>query len=70
MDYIEESRPERIDAWVEPAVYKRVRDVIDDVGSELLKPIYERLDAVVPYDTIRLVARHRQALRPAEGAGP
>ena len=68
--YIEESKPERIDVWVEPAVYKQVRDLIDEVGSDLLKPIYERLDAAVPYDTIRLVARHRQALRPAEGAGP
>jgi ATP-dependent DNA helicase RecQ len=42
--------------WVDAEKLERVRQAIDAVGSERLKPIFERLGGEVPYDEIRIVA--------------
>ncbi len=33
-------------------------EVADEAGTRRLRPIFERLDEAVPYDTIRLAASH------------
>ncbi|MFQ5415191.1 MAG: DNA helicase RecQ [Phycisphaerae bacterium] len=62
--YIETKRPERIDEWVTPEAYAAVKDAIDEVGMAYLRPIFEKLDGAVPYDTIRLVVAHVSATPP------
>jgi superfamily II DNA helicase RecQ len=42
--------------WVDQKTIARVCQAIDQVGAERLKPIFERLDAQVPYEDIRIVA--------------
>jgi ATP-dependent DNA helicase RecQ len=42
--------------WVDAEKLERVRQAIDAVGSERLKPIFEHLGGEVPYDEIRIVA--------------
>ncbi len=58
IEYIQAKRPESIEAWVDEATYRRVAKAADEVGTRRLRPIFERLGEAVPYDTIRLVARH------------
>lgn len=51
-----ESQPEaRLAPWVEEDIVKRVREAIDTVGADRLKPIYLHLNEEVDYDTIRLI---------------
>jgi ATP-dependent DNA helicase RecQ len=52
--------------WVDAEKLERVRQAIDAVGSERLKPIFERLGGEVPYDEIRIVAN---CLANAEAGG-
>jgi ATP-dependent DNA helicase RecQ len=42
--------------WVEPATVARVREAAEEVGTGMLRPIYERLGGEVPYEAIRVVA--------------
>ena len=37
---------------------RTVAKAADEVGTRRLRPIFEHLGEAVPYDTIRLVARH------------
>ncbi|MFQ5423700.1 MAG: DNA helicase RecQ [Phycisphaerae bacterium] len=66
VEYIQAERPKSIEAWVDEATYRDVVAAIHEVGSEPLRPILDALEGAVPYDIIRLVARHwetRQASR-------
>ncbi len=58
--WIEAHAPESISPWVDDATYRRITDAIkpDDAG---MKPLFERLNGEVPYDSIRLVIAHRTA---------
>jgi len=58
VEYIQAKRPESIEAWVDQDTYRTVAEAADEVGTQRLRPIFEHLDEAVPYDTIRLVARH------------
>jgi ATP-dependent DNA helicase RecQ len=58
VEYIRAQKPERIDAWVDDASYGRIAEVASQLGTTPLKPIFEKLGGTIPYDTIRLVARH------------
>ena len=42
----------------DPAQVAAVRKAADKAGTRRLRPIFELLGEVVPYETIRLVARH------------
>ncbi len=42
--------------WVDTATATRVREAIDAVGNERLKPIFDHLAEEVPYEQIRIVA--------------
>jgi ATP-dependent DNA helicase RecQ len=57
-EFIAERRPKSIEAWVPPAVYRRVSEAAADAESARLKPLYEKLGGEVPYEEIRLVMAH------------
>lgn len=57
-DYIAERRPERIDQWVDPETYERVRAAAATAESPRFKPLHDQLGGTVSYDTIRLVIAH------------
>ena len=58
VEYIQLKRPESIEAWVDREIYRTVAEAADKAGTRRLRPIFESLGEAVPYDTIRLVARH------------
>ena len=62
-EFIEASRPESIERWVDAQTYHAVADAASQVGDERLKPIHKQLDEEVPYDDIRLVLAHLEARR-------
>ncbi len=57
-DFIETTKPQSIEAWVDADTYARVADAAEQTGTRHLKPIFQALDGQVPYETIRMVARH------------
>ena len=54
--YVETRRIPDIDAWVDPAVQRRVEQSIGRLGAEKLKPLFEDLGGAVPYHELRIVA--------------
>ena len=54
-ELIEKGQPVDIDRLVKPAIQKEIIAVIEEVGDEKLKPIYEYLQERYSYDDIRLV---------------
>ena len=58
VEYIQAEQPESIEAWVDETTYRTIAKASDEVGTRRLRPIFEHLGEAVPYDTIRLVARH------------
>lgn len=61
-EFIAERRPEKVDAWVNAATYREVAAAVCELGASPLRPIFERLDGKVPYDVIRIVAAHVDAV--------
>ena len=59
-DFILAERPNSITAWISQATYDQVHQVMRQVGTERLKPIFVALNEAVPYDQIRLVVAHLQ----------
>jgi ATP-dependent DNA helicase RecQ len=57
-EFVAERGPKSIDAWVTPAVYRRVADAAADAETPRLKPLFEQLNGEVPYEEIRLVLAH------------
>lgn len=75
IDFITEERPASIDPWVDPETQAKVASAIDEVGGELIKPIFTHLNpGAVPtfdgkgaptpgqigFETIRIVAAFKQ----------
>ncbi len=56
--YIEERRPESVDAWVSPAFYERIVTAGKQLPGGLLKPVFEALDSQVDYTSIRIAMKH------------
>ncbi len=56
--YIEERRPESVDAWVSPTVYERIVAAGKQLPGGLLKPVFEALDGQVDYTSIRIAMKH------------
>ncbi|MCX5772033.1 MAG: DNA helicase RecQ [Candidatus Hydrogenedentes bacterium] len=40
--------------WVEPVVAEKVKEAVEAVGADRLRPIFDYLDGQVPYETIRV----------------
>jgi ATP-dependent DNA helicase RecQ len=56
--YIDERRPENIDAWVPAKVYERVVAAAGESTDGLLRPVFEALNGEVSYEQIRVVMKH------------
>jgi RecQ family ATP-dependent DNA helicase len=65
VEWVQETAPADVSAWVPAERYWRVEAAVNDVGLGLLKPVFEALDGEVPYDDIRLVMAHLRALNKA-----
>lgn len=61
-EYIHQKRPESIEPWVNAAAYKEIAKAVCDVGIKPLKPIFDRLNEKHPYEAIRIVAAHIEAV--------
>jgi ATP-dependent DNA helicase RecQ len=61
-EFIAEEKPASISPWLADPVYRQVAEVVMSQGERRLTPIFERLDGRVPYDTIRLVMAHLEAI--------
>ncbi len=69
VEYIQ-SRPDtRLDAWVDEETVSRVADAVRELGTVYLKPIYEKLEEKVPYDSIRIVIAHLSRSETAAATG-
>lgn len=68
-EYIVTECPDKIDCWVAPETYGLVAKSARRLGTAPLRPIFDDLGGRVPYDTIRLVARHLDALGQDASAG-
>lgn len=68
-EYIMQAGPGSIESWVDAPTYARVAEAVRAVGAAPLKPIFEKLEGQVPYDTIRLVARHLETVGEADPSG-
>ena len=61
-EFIAEEKPASVSPWVADAVYRQVAEVVMSQGERRLTPIFERLDGRVPYDIIKLVMAHLEAI--------
>jgi ATP-dependent DNA helicase RecQ len=69
IDFIIETRPGDVGAWVAPTTYERVAGAARREGLGLLKPVFEALGGEVPYEDIRIVMTHLRSLSGAVEAG-
>ena len=61
--YIEASKPRRIDTWVDDATYERIAEAAAAVAAgEQLRPVYVELNGETPYELIRLVVTHQRVM--------
>jgi ATP-dependent DNA helicase RecQ len=57
-EYIEQSRPASIAAWIPADLYAHIAKAARQVGMERLRPIFVSLEEKVSYDDIRVVLAH------------
>jgi ATP-dependent DNA helicase RecQ len=60
-DWIVETVPVSVSAWVADDDYARVADSVSRVGGQYLRPIFEDLGESVDYDRIRIAVAHLKA---------
>ena len=61
VDFIACTKPTTIDQWLDRATYDAVAAAAGEVGTARLNRIFERLDARVAYDEIKLVTAHLES---------
>ena len=62
-DFIRDTQPASLTAWVPDPVYHQVMHAARQTGTERLKPIFLTLGEQVPYDVIRIVLAHLQSAK-------
>jgi ATP-dependent DNA helicase RecQ len=62
-EFVQTCRPERLDAWIGPKIYRTVAAAVDRHGTAYLKPIFEDIGGKITYDQIRVVIAHLNATR-------
>ncbi|MEQ1821789.1 MAG: RecQ family ATP-dependent DNA helicase [Fimbriimonadaceae bacterium] len=60
--WIKVHRPQDVTAWVSEENAKRIRQALSASEDGRLRPIYEALKEEIPYDEIRVVKAHAEAL--------
>jgi ATP-dependent DNA helicase RecQ len=58
VEFIQGRPTQSVDSWVTPDTYRKVADVVKELGSVHLKPIFDRLEGTIPYEQIRIVVTH------------
>jgi ATP-dependent DNA helicase RecQ len=58
VEFIQGRSTQSVDSWVTPDTYRKVADVVKELGSVHLKPIFDRLEGTIPYEQIRIVVTH------------
>jgi ATP-dependent DNA helicase RecQ len=61
-EWIVQARPADVLLWVSAATYQRVRDAARGLETRSVKPVYEMLGGEVPYEDIRIVVAHIEAM--------
>jgi ATP-dependent DNA helicase RecQ len=59
--WIEATRPESVEAWVDRETYARVERALDEVGGSRLRPVWEQLEGKVSYEAIKVTIAHLRA---------
>ena len=62
-EFVQTYRPERLDTWIGPKIYRAVAAAVARHGTAYLKPIFEDIGGEIPYDQIRVVIAHLNATR-------
>jgi len=57
-DYILSAKPASVEKWVDPLTHREVKAAASEVGTDLLRPIFDKLGGKVPYEQIRVVVNH------------
>jgi ATP-dependent DNA helicase RecQ len=60
-EFIRNEKPESVLPWVTEAIYGTVASAAEEVGSDRLRPIRERVGDAISYDEIRVVLTHLSA---------
>jgi len=61
-EFIQMRRPKRLDSWIAPKTYRAVASAVKEVDSANLKSVFDHLRGDVPYEQIRLVVAHLNAV--------
>ena len=61
-DYILQEKPASIERWVDAETYGAVAAAAGEVGTALLRPIFDRLEGKIGYEQIRLVVNHMDVM--------
>ncbi|MBX3378642.1 MAG: RecQ family ATP-dependent DNA helicase [Phycisphaeraceae bacterium] len=62
--YIEERKPANIHTWVDPQTYELITTTARKINADRLKPVFEHLAGLVPYEKIRITLTHAMGSRP------
>jgi ATP-dependent DNA helicase RecQ len=57
-DYVDERRPESVEAWVPAGEYERIVAAAQGSEDGRLKPVFQALGEQVPYEKIRVAMKH------------
>jgi ATP-dependent DNA helicase RecQ len=60
-EFIRNEKPESVLAWVTEAIYGTVASAAEEVGTDRLRPIRERVGDAISYEEIRVVLTHLSA---------
>jgi ATP-dependent DNA helicase RecQ len=69
-DFVEREKPASLDAWIDRDTGGRIAAALRELGTERLKPVFDRLGGKVSYDEIRIVAAHLRGQRRSGEPGP
>lgn len=61
-EFIELEKPAGLQPWIDAPTYQRVVEAMTTSDSNRLSPIHEALNREIPYEVIRLVVAHQQAV--------
>ncbi|MGH7242004.1 MAG: RecQ family ATP-dependent DNA helicase [Phycisphaerales bacterium] len=62
--YIEDRKPADISTWVDQATYSLIATTAQKLNADKLKPVFEHLAGLVPYEKIRITLTHVLGNRP------
>jgi ATP-dependent DNA helicase RecQ len=60
-EFIRNEKPESVLPWVTEVIYGTVASAAEEVGTDRLRPIRERVGDAISYDEIRVVLTHLSA---------